>query len=195
MTQPPGRHHDGDGCTGQPRPLDADATAAIRLRAKRLLHHAFDADWDQVTIHGDWVALHYGPPGEYYLSTVLASYIRTGNSYGQTRMLRLPLLSAAVPARDPEAAALFEYLASHRRLPRTPLGQGGDLEAARLPLQQFLLHLHAGDQPAAMSQWHQVYEHSRQHPHHALAFTALLIVWTRRALFGPTPRHVTAPLN
>lgn len=195
MTETIAHHRDGDGCAGQPRPLDDHAIDAVRLRARRLLQSAAASDWTQATIHGDWVALHYGPPGEYFLSLVLAGYIRTGNSYSRTRVLRLPMLTSAVPARDPEAAVLFEHLASHRRLTWSPLEQDGALEAARLPLQQFLLHLHAGDQTSAMDQWHRVYEQGKQHPPIALAFTALLLVWARRALFGPETRSTTAPLN
>lgn len=42
ITPPPGRtaHHDGDGCTGQPRPVRADDADHIRYLAKRVITRA-----------------------------------------------------------------------------------------------------------------------------------------------------------
>lgn len=199
MTPPPGRtaHHDGDGCTGQPRTVDPDGAEAIRYRAKRLITRAAALAWPEAVIHGDWVADHYGPPGEFFLSTLMAGYVRrgfhppTGPGFGG-----LPQLSLTVGDGDLEAVALIEYLASHRRLDRSPLAQGGALQAARLPVQTFMLHLHVGDTHAARRQWLVIQDIGREHPLLPAAFAALLTLWAARATFGSRQLAArTAPFN
>lgn len=200
MTTPPGRttaHYDGDGCTGQPRTVDPDGADAIRYRAKRLVTRAASGSWPEAVIHGDWVSDHYGPPGEFFLSTLLAGYVRHGHQPPSgPGMGGLPQLSLTVCDGDLEAAALFEYLTSHRRLQGTPLEQCGALQAARLPLQTFLMFLHVGDTPAARRQWLAVYDEGARLPLVPAAFAALLTLWAARATFGF--RQLTAqaaPLN
>jgi len=198
MTTPPGRtpHHEGDGCTGQPRTVDPDGAEAIRYRAKRLITRAATGAWPEAVIHGDWAADHYGPPGEYFLSTLLAGYVRKGHQPPSTGMGGLPVLALTVGDGDLEAAALFEYLISHRRLHGSPLEQCGALQAARLPLQSFLMFLHIGDTPAARRQWLNVYDHGSDAPLIPPAFATLLTLWAARAVFGSRPLAVqTAPLN
>lgn len=191
-TPPPGRtaHHDGDGCTGQPRTVDPDAADAIRYRAKRLITRAATGSWPEAVIHGDWVSDHYGPPGEYFLSTLLAMYVRKGPQPRSTGMGGLPQLALTVGDGDLEATALFEFLTSHRRLQGSPLEQCGALQAARLPLQTFLMFLHVGDTPAARRQWMTVYDHGTDAPLVPAAFATLLTLWAARAMFGS--RHLAA---
>ena len=199
MTPPPGRtfHRDDDGCTGQPRTVDPDGADAIRFLAKRVITRASGGAWSEVAIHADWAADHYGPPGEFFLCTLLAGYVRKGFQPPTGDLLGgLPQLALTVGDGDLEAAALYEFLLSHRRLSGSPLEQCGALQAARLPLQTFLMFLHVGDTPAARRQWLHVYDHGTQAPLIPPAFASLLVLWAARATFGS--RHLavqTAPLN
>lgn len=199
MTQTPGRttrHHDDDTCAGEPRTVDAYGADAIRLRARRLIAHAEERAWPRVAIHADWATRHYGPPGDYFLCTLLAACVRQSPAPRPTAFHGLPQLSLAVPEGDPEAAALCDYLASYRTLNRYPLAQGGALRAARLPLQTFLLHLHLGDTHAARRQWLNIHEHGTQDPLTPAAFVTLLALWAARALSRSRQLAVqTAPFN
>lgn len=196
MTErPPGRtaHQEGDGCTGQPRTVDTDGADAIRHRAKLLITRAHTGAWPEAVIHGDWVADHYGVPGEYFLSALLAMYVRKGQPISRPGP---PQLALTVGNGDLEAAALFEYLTSHRRLAAPPLEQCGALQAARLPLQTFLTFLHTGDTPAARRHWLDFHAHGTSTPLVPAAFATLLTLWASRATFGS--RHLagqTSPLT
>ncbi|MFF9265886.1 hypothetical protein [Streptomyces longwoodensis] len=192
MTQPPGRtaHYEGDGCTGQDRAVDTTGAEEITYRAKRLVIRVHTSAWPEALIHGDWVADHYGNPGSYYLSTLLAGYVRQAHPHA------LPQLPLTVPDGDLEAAALYDCLLDHRRLPATQPEQCAALTAARLPLQAFLLQLHVGDTPAARRQWTDVHRHGHTHPLIPPAFAALLILWATRATLGSRHKtRQTAPLN
>lgn len=201
MTQPPGRtaHYDGDGCTGQDRTVDSDGAEAIRYRAKRIITRAAVSAWPEAVIHGDWVADHYGRPGEYFLSTLLAAYIRQSHQTPAASSVLggpPPQLALTVPDGDPEAADLFEYQVSHRRLTGSPIAQWEALGAVRLSLQTFLLHLHVGDTRAARRHWLNLYDHGKDNPLIPPAFATLLITWAARSVFGTRQLATnTAPLN
>lgn len=192
ITPPPGHtaHHDGDGCTGQPRPITPEAARHIAYRARRIIARAHQGDWPEAINHADWVADHYGPPGEYHLSTLLAGHINWGARPGH------PQLALSIPARDPEAAALFEHLASHRRLTSTPPDQCRALGAVRVPLQTFVMFLHVGDNHAARRHWLNLHKHATANPLIPPAFATLLITWAARTAFDSRQNRArTAPLN
>lgn len=199
MTQPPGRtaHHDGDGCTGTPRTVDTDAADDIGYRARRIITRAAISDWADTAAHADWTALHYGPPGEFFLSALLAGYVRQGLRPRGNQHEPLPQLAILVPSGDLQAVSLFEHLASRRALPGSAFDHWHAIGSARLPLQTFMLALYVGDQRGAQEQWLELHEQGRNgSPLLPLAFSAQLTLWASRAMLGD--RHearATADLN
>lgn len=208
MTQPPGRspHHSGDGCTGQPRPLNLDEGYEIRSGARRMIANVgltnpqtANRPWDTIADEGAYIARHFGPEGEWFLTGLLAEYVRRGAAPNLRGPGDLPVLSLAVPPCDPQAAALLVTLAERHRQPGSADEQCAHLEAARMPLQTFMLHMHLTSHRAARQQWVSVFQHDHGTPLlTALGFTAQLVVWAARATLpaqkGPTA-STTAPMN
>lgn len=196
MMRPPGRsarstHYDGDGCTGEPREITLAEGYEIREAARTLLLTAEAGDWHDAVSAGDAVALHYGPRGEWFLSSLLAEYISRGAEPHQRGPGRLPQIALTVPEGDPAAPALLREMAARRRQPAAPGAHALALRDARIPLQTFVLHFHNADVFAARRVWAGVYRHDGNTPHlTALAFTAQLVMWSARcALTGAEPPH------
>ncbi|MFE2934884.1 hypothetical protein [Streptomyces sp. NPDC059278] len=210
MTQPPGRspHHSGDGCTGQPRSLNLDEGYEIRSSARRMITtvalaasypQGTNRPWDAIADEGAYLARHFGPEGEWFLTGLLAEYVHRGATPNLRGPGELPVLSLAVPPCDPQAAALLFALAERHRQPDSTDEQCAHLEAARVPLQTFMLHMHLTNHRAARQQWVSVFQHDNGTPLlAALGFTAQLVVWAARATLpaqkGPTA-SATAPMN
>ncbi|MEV6400521.1 hypothetical protein AB0M39_38045 [Streptomyces sp. NPDC051907] len=214
MTGTPGRsahHHPGDGCTGQHRNLTLAEGKEIQSLAERMMTHAALADthariatapgpWDALADEGSYLARHYGPDGEWLLSSQLARHITLGRNRAPSPPFDLPQLAARCPEGDPQAAALLATLASRYREPSTTDEQLGHLGAARLPLQAFVLHMHTGHYRTAHRQWTAAYHaDTGAPPLRALAFTTLLVLWASRCALVPEGwkpfRRASAPLN
>jgi hypothetical protein len=196
MTTPPGRtaHHDGDGCTGQHRTVDTEGADDIGYHTRRLIICAAEGRHPEAVIHGDWAAVHYGAPGEFFLCAQLAHYVLRGD-HGRPSAY-VPLLPALVPEGDLEAAELLDHVATHRGLAASPREQFGALKAARFPLNTFILHFHKGDTRSAEWQWSHLCQQADEAPLLLPAFGATLALWAARATFGT--RHTAAqaaPLN
>jgi hypothetical protein len=193
MTPPPGRsaHHEGDGCTGKHRTVDLEGAEDIGYHARRLLVCAATGRPREAVSHGEWAAVHYGAPGEFFLCTELVRRVCQGRPSTDA-----PSLSWAVPDGDLEAAALLESTAAHRRLATPPAEQHAAFAAARLQLQTFALHLHSRNTREAEWQWARLCEQADHAPLLLPAFRATLAVWAARATFGSRQLAArTAPLD
>ncbi len=196
VTRPsgPAPHHPDDGCTGRLRTLTTDDGRAIRDLGETMLLAAFTHFHTEVAATGDHIALHYGPGGEWFLAGLLADRTLKSAPRAHRGPLGEPHLARILPDDDPQAAALFALLSQRHRQDRAPGGQCGALEAARTPLQAFLMAFFCRDVPAAQRIWVEVYQDTGTTPTpQALAFTALLVLCAARSTL-PAP-HPTSPLN
>jgi hypothetical protein len=194
MTRLPGYaiHADGDGCTGERRALSGPDIRAIQHELRHLLTATAAQDYDTAARRGGGVALHYGPEGEWTLCNLLAEHIRRGTSQAIRDPRNVPCIALSVPAGDPEALALLSVLAIHHRQRATFTQQCEALEAARLPLQTFLLHVNATDHAAARRHWENTFLHTDGAlPLTALGFTAQLVLWAARTLAPRQPAAQT----
>lgn len=190
-TPGPSHHHPGDGCTGEPRIVSLCEGYEIREGARVMLAAAAARAWHPVVSTGDTIALHYGPHGEWFLSSLLAQHVVHGAEPGQRPSGPPPQLNSTVPADDTDARGLLRHLAARHRQPTDPDTLNGAIRAARIPLQNFVRHFHAVAYPRARRIWADTYREDGPTPHlTALAFTSQLIVWSARcALTRTIPPH------
>ena len=153
-------HHPGDGCTGELRLLTQQDRSDVQHLTRRILTATAEHRYADVEQHGDHLALHYGPVGEYACAITAARACTTTT----------PDTTAATP--------LLTHL-QHRHRTTTP-ADTHTLHAATTAVSTFItaVHHHPHHAEHALTA---IYEGPTSQ---ALSFTALLLT---HAAHHPTP--------
>lgn len=190
------RHHPGDGCDGDDRPLTPEDHDDIAHRMGRMMLAVANRDGLGVLRAGAWIGSHYGPSGEYALALRLAHQVKGLAPPHHCDPDGSPVFGHAL-ADDDEGVLL---IATHciTLFPEMREHTSEELRHAvriHVPLvERFVAHYKHDRKTHARSAWEAMYDMTDSHTPitrtntlRAGACSALLVCWAAHYSVTPVP--------
>jgi hypothetical protein len=180
------RHHPGDGCHGDSRPLSPQDHEAIADQMGNMMVAAAQGDGRTVLSHGAFIGVHYGAEGEWVLAQRLAFQIVALAPKTDCLQDGTPVLGKAFAPDDTPVLVLTAHCISQFPETRTHTRQEiTQAVKAAVPLvERFVTHFRHKRRDDCRAAWEAMYEMTsteaeptRENTLRAGACSALLTSW------------------
>ena len=182
------KHYPADGCTGQSRPIEEPELRDIMEKVGMMMAGIAKGDYHQTWAAGAWIGQHYGPDGEWMLSTCLAAQVSGladpahRNTFGQ------PSIDDGLTGHDEKVLGMAHYCGHAFKELRDHTAEEitEALVKVRPHVEAFVHYYHLDQKPDARASWEHIYRvtepdrTNRELLLRGTAGSALLTCWATR---------------